>query len=346
MPVTGEENLFQALFKWGDKNAKEEDFYTKSFVLILKKLQIHEQIAQEPLATDFLNELFELNLKSLDWGLDNHITDKDSRMIPDISLDSSDLFSFIEVKVSSPLKAEQLETYREIIESKAKHQNKKSSLFALTRLGNEDKQGLADKEVSWINVWQALGRVEEKLKPREKGQMAAEPYYLIRDFRMFLKENSMGVEQVSSLPSNQNVRDLIRLLYMLKTACGSLGLRLDQKQGRQQIEDEDPWLGWWFKDEQNREGYTCGLYAEDAASIQLGFHDDVYKRVRRRCKDITELRRQLDLKGISENSAEKALDILYSLPNDFTSLLPEEQLAFIHKMTKRILEATGEYRER
>jgi hypothetical protein len=30
MPITGEESVFQALFKWGAKESQEENFYSKS----------------------------------------------------------------------------------------------------------------------------------------------------------------------------------------------------------------------------------------------------------------------------------------------------------------------------
>jgi len=52
MPVAGTENIFRALFQWGHKRSKE-DFFSKSLVLILKRLQRYD----EGLAAEFINSL-------------------------------------------------------------------------------------------------------------------------------------------------------------------------------------------------------------------------------------------------------------------------------------------------
>lgn len=71
MPVTPHENLFGALFKWGDAKSKEEDFYSKSLILILQRLR-RDRTA---LVTNFLNSLFGNTVFRLDNDEDYKIRD-------------------------------------------------------------------------------------------------------------------------------------------------------------------------------------------------------------------------------------------------------------------------------
>jgi hypothetical protein len=212
----------------------------------------------------------------------------------------------------------------------------------LTRLGNEDKQHLADLEVSWIRVWQILGRFEERTKPKvgDRGR-APEAYWLIKDFRNFLKERGMGVENVSELPNRSGVENLDRLLSLVLSACEQNGLKGEE------ASFHDHWFGWWFRNGYKTGQYSCGVYAGNPAGVIFGFHGETYNRVRRRLRNLaaaeswTQTSEGLEYRNFPDNDI-ISLEYRQQLPDDFASYPAERQLDTITRIVEKALCSAGE----
>lgn len=334
MPVTGEENIFGALFKWGDVRSQEENFYCKSFVLILKRLKLYDI----KLATSFLYSLFDcrdFELGSSDWDIIDHTGDKER---PDIIFKSDDTLTYVEVKVSGEPDKDQLNRYRDGLNEKGK--GRKTALFLLTRLGLDEDWGIPNQpQVSWVKVWGHLLETERKLKP-EQGDtdVAPQAYFLVRDFRQFLEEEGMGVEQVSKMVRPESLHDLRKFLSLIRASCKMAKLE-GGKLGLEEGPDEG-WVGWWFKAERKEKVYWCGFYLDNPTRVGFGVGDPVYRRLKNRMKRKPDAEQMLKEKFHWEDYANHNCgEFFFDLPENFVSLGAETQLNFICDSVSGILKS-------
>lgn len=342
MPDTGEENIFSALFRWGEhkeRGFKGEDFYTKSLVLILCRLRKN---APE-LMRSLLNNIFpKCNIVGDVPIIINHVG-RENR--PDIIIDDDRNLIYIEVKVrGSSLKQSDLESYRKEVNEKA-GQNKKPFLFALTCYGHEDGRGQLDDQASWISIWRHLCNIEEKLKP--KNDLAPEAYYLVRDFRKFLKENGMGTEQVDGIPKSKDLLSFVRYMNLIRDACKGAGLTLDNETKKRvnidyngDPESDDNVIGWWFKD-----GYWCGFRMNAPIQILFELNREAFLKFRSDCKQKKINEGQLESKYPGweppKNDANDTLFPLPSMPGDFENWDAPEQVQHIKEFVEEVLHETG-----
>jgi hypothetical protein len=332
MPVTGKENIFAALFKWGVATSQEENFYSKSFVLVLKRVKLYN----EELATNFLNSLFDYELFRLgtQWDITDHTGDENQ---PDITFESDDALAYVEVKVSSEPRKDQLERYRNELNKEGK--GRKTALCLLTRLGLAEDWGIRNQQVSWVKVWRHLLETERKLK-MEQGDtdVAPEAHFLVQDFRLFLDEKGMGVERVSQKVSRESLHDLRKFLSLILAGCREAKL-----EGKElELEDEGPtdesWLGWWFKEERKERRYWCGFYLNNPMTVGLGVTEDVYRRLKARMKRKPDLEQKLKKEFHWEDYADKGSgEFFFDLPENFISLPVEQQVKFICDSVSDIL---------
>ena len=331
MPVTGEENIFSALFKWGDIRSKEEDFYSKSFVLVLKRLVSYDR----KVATSFLHSLFgyhDFDLGSSDWDITDHTGEKNK---PDIIFESHNTLAFVEVKVSRKPDKDQLIRYRGDLNKKGK--GRKTALFLLTPLGWDEDGEIPNKQVSWVRVWGHLLETERKLKLSQGDTDAApQAYFLVRDFRKFLEEEGMGVEQVSKMVSPESLHDLRKFLSLIRAGCERAKLRgseLDLEGG-----SEEGWIGWWFKKGRKKKVYWCGFYLDNPTRVGFGVGDPVYSHLKKRMKRKPDLERMLKKKFCWKDygDSERCGEFFFDLPENFVSWKAERQLNFIRDSVWRV----------
>lgn len=343
MPVTGQENIFEALFKWGEVSSKEENFYSKSLILVLKRLERHDKTSVK----DFLNYLFSHDARfriiSSQWDITNH-TGVENK--PDIEIEADDTLSYIEVKVSKPLEEDQLRRYRNDVNKKARKTGKSPHLFAITRFGTDYDWNKCDRQTSWIRVWQCLGRIEHELEPKHK-ELAPEAYYLLRDFRLFLKEKGMGAEQLSQIASSESLHDVRKLLSLILAGCKAAGLKGEQCDFEDEGSKDDSCFGWWFKEEKKGKQYWCGFYMNQPMKLAFGLAGDAYKRLSDQFKKKPNPRKRLDKRYKDwwmEEKEEWAEFPLY-LPDDFVRRRAEQQVSLIPDFVSELLDNTIERRK-
>jgi hypothetical protein len=333
MPVTGEENIFGALFKWGDVRSKEEDFYSKSLVLILKRLKLYDM----KLAASFLRSLFgctEFDLGSSDWDIIDHTGDENR---PDIIFESADTLTYIEVKVSKEPDKGQLISYHDDLNKKGK--GRKTALFLLTRLGLDEDWGIPNQpQVSWVKIWGYLLETERKLKLEQRGtDVAPLVYFLVRDFRQFLEEEGMGVEHVSKMVSPDSLHDLRKFLSIIRAGCRMA--KLGGSEPGLEEGTEEGWVGWWFKEGRKKKVYWCGFYLDNPTRVGFGLGDPVYRRLKNRMKRKPNLEPILKERFHWEDHGdkEKCGEFFFNLLENFTDLGAEEQLKFVCESVNGIL---------
>jgi len=353
MPVAEKENIFGALFKWGETKSKEEDFYSKSLVLILKRLQEYGDVGKE-LAATFLNSIF---MNRIEFADDLRITDHvGHEHKPDIIIQDARNLAYIEVKIKAgSLGESNLPGYRDEVDEKA-GDGKDPFLFGLTRYGNDEvpcgTDGVPIKiecQASWMSVWRHLKDIEMTLKTEiVDGNKAPEAYYLIRDYRNFLKENSMGIDKVTRQFSSIDLYELIRWAYLIKAGCKDAGLKLDVE-ATPRIDigvDPDtnvPYIGWGFKHSiqprKQKTGFWCGFFADNPNTLIFEIIDDPFDYC---FKKLLERKQELDTRFPHWEKTELIRGEGYArfpkvLPNNFLSLNEGQQIEWINKFIEEVL---------
>lgn len=344
MPVEGEQGIFEALYQWGKV---KEDFYSNGLVYILKQLRRYER--GKELATNFLNSLFDdkLSLTSDEWAIRDH-TGKSTR--PDIEVESVEAVAYIEVKVRSGVDYDQLQRYRKGLKRIEGKTGKKTTLLLLTAFGGDEAGEIPDLQVSWVKVREHLGEIERQLKPEHKeDEIAPETYYLVRDFRLFLKEEGMGVEQMSRYVTAEGLDDLRKFLSIIRSGCVEAGLSPQWNIGYWgEGKTDERAIGWWFNKGRKTRNYWCGFYLDNPTRVCFEITGDARKDLSARIKKDSNLKRRLKAKfpdwwhgKEDENWTGFPLD----LPEDFVRRSAEKQVTLICDFVQRVLESTGEVKK-
>ena len=343
MPTTGKENVFDALFKWGDSKSKEEDFYSKSLILVLQRLKRDNQ----EMATDFVNSLFPLHCELVrpgtEWDIIGQIG-KDHRL--DILLEAADMLAYVEVKWGSKPNKKQLRDYRDELLDRIQKKNikwneDKPPLFLLTKFGVDKDWGIPYKEVSWVDTCLILGNIKGKL---EKGlpdnNLMPEAYFLVRDFYEFLRRNGMGIEKVQKIVEPDNLIDLRKYLFVIQTGCTKAKLR----GAAPGIPEDEDWIGWWFKEKTGKEKkhwkekqYWCGFYLQEPSQIGFGLTDEVYKIFKNRITGKRDLEQILSKFTWEDYKDNKCAEFFFGLPAGFLDLSVGHQVESIAEFIKDVL---------
>ena len=294
MPV-GEENVFRALFKWGDAKSKEEDFYSRSLILIIRKLKRYNP----KLATSFVHKLLDYPLfgSVTEWYIDGQIG-KDRRL--DILLETAALKAIVEVKWRDRPREDQLTKYRndlvkDISNKKIKWTGDKPPLFLLTRFKGDEDFGIPFKHISWVDVCGSLGEIRKKLEESPHSSstdnLQHEVCCLVDSFYEFLKEKGMEVNRLVDYEGIEygNLVKIRDYLYLIKQGCLSTGLFKENAEmvfGRQEWKDWETWAGWILLDKKSTRkkpnGIWFGFEFDEPERLSFGIYDDVYRNFKRR----------------------------------------------------------------
>jgi len=348
MAVTGQENIFGALLRW---SKIEEDYYSKSLVLILKELQAYGDQGKRWVA-DFLSSVFGNRVNFVLHAKYLNITDHvGERNRPDIVIQDGKNLAYIEIKVNDELRNSDLAGYRREVDERAKKGGEQPFLFGLTRYGNDNEPVKMEGQASWINVWRRLKDIETNLETEVVGgNKAPKSYYMIQDFIKFLKESGMGVEQVTKIFSSDDLHNFVKLTSLIKAGCVGAGLKLDNEaKPRIEIGDEDNlesrYIGWWFKP-QSREkgqampGYWCGFYLNKPDQLVFEIHGSAFEDCRiklaRRKPELDKKFPDWDLDRVKHCAG-----FPKTLPGNFTALSAAEQVEWISGFIKSVLESVG-----
>ena len=344
MPVNINENIFGALFEW---RKVPEDYFSKSLVMILKELQRLDGTG-EALTAHFLSSVFGIPFISKELMIDDHVGQTNR---PDIIVSDSNSLVYIEVKVDDKLKNSDLEGYRSEVTERAKSNGQSPFLFGLTRFGHDDipSPDIINGQISWIGVWQNLKDIESNLTSDfVDGNKAPKAFFMIQDFTRFLKENGMGVEQITKIFNSGDLRHFLNLTSLVKAGCQAAGLKLDNERNpRMEISDgdkvEDSYIGWWFKPK-NREkgqdtiGYWCGFYINQPSELVFEVtgpdYENCYRKLLRR-------KNKLDSQfpGWDIDKVNCCAGFTNTIPSEFTELEASQQVEWVSKFVNSVLEA-------
>jgi len=355
MPVS-EENVFRALFKWGDAKSKEEDFYSRSLILIIRKLRLYDP----KLAIGFVHKLLEYPLLDsiTEWQVDGQIG-KDKRL--DILFETVDLKAIVEVKWGGKPDEEQLLKYRndllkDIEDKKIKWTGNKPPLFLLTKFGADGDFGIPFRHISWVHICASLGEVKERLEqsPRSGStdNLQHEVFCLVHSFHEFLKEKGMAVEKLENFERIQygNLVKIRDYLYLIKQGCLSTGVFKQNAEmvfGRQEQEWKgwETWAGWILLEKRSPKkkpkGIWFGFEFDERERLLFGIYDDVYKDFKRRLDE--DIKRNIDkkFKGKSDRDwhdepNEQYAEFTFKLDKPFCRLDVNEQIRCIKDFVEEV----------
>lgn len=353
MPVNAE-NVFQCLFKWGDAESKEEDFYSRSLILIIKKLKQYDP----KLTTSFAHKLLDFPIfgPTTEWNVDGQIG-KDKRL--DILFEAADLKAVIEVKWGSKPDKEQLLKYgsdllQDIKDKKIKWDKEKPPLFLLTKFGADKDFGIPFRHISWVNVCACLGELRKKLDESSFSSSADNSphgvYYLVHSFHEFLMEKGLGVKKLEDFKGIkcENLVKIRDYLYLIKQGCLSTGLfkqNAEMRFGRQDLEDWETWAGWIFLDKKSvkkkPEGIWFGFEFDEPERLMFGIYDDVYKSFNRRSNE--DFKRNIDkeFKGKPhrdwhDEPNEGYAEFILKMDKPFCELEVNEQIKYIKDFVEEV----------
>jgi hypothetical protein len=263
-------NLFGRLHKWAAR--QDENFLTESLAVLLEHLLLLAPAVGTRLVKQVTGGLIDLsnpNPNAID--IRTQVTAEDGR--PDLELATPNCLVWIEVKVESEVRKEQLDKYLRELETKKGQQTR---LVLLTRYPETsvcDGAGPIFK-LRWCEVAALL---EQELSAAQTGSEAAR--FVAGQFLDFLRGRGMTTEKVTyHMP--EGIKALSNLLNMLSeagAACKvdsrkaadseSIGLNLDHGKYRVSVGYADPGKLWF--------GTRCRI--DPQACRRLGLEAELYE---------------------------------------------------------------------
>jgi hypothetical protein len=209
--MTSRSNLFSSLNRWA--SGQSENFLTEAFVQLLNRLLVNAPREFDSLIRSLTRD----TVVSHDGNRsDIEIRSQASTELgsPDIEISGPDIHCFVEVKDGSPVNADQLRRYSEVLSS----QNERTRcLVLLTRYPPPSvNEPFLVEPVRWSHVAEWLGEL------RADRQIDDATTYLLDQFLAFLEDKGMTAERVGwELISGLD--QLMNLKVMMQEALVSAG---------------------------------------------------------------------------------------------------------------------------
>ncbi len=289
------ENLFSALFRWGDSKKKPENYYTKNLAFILNHLLQNKDDRQRKLGQKILNSIigealgFEFEVND-DIYVQPHIKTDRSTKIPDLTVIGDDVKVCVEIKVDSKVDERARSSLR-CYWNDLKGLHCKHGLILISRFADQQVDDIPLKQISWFKVGSVLQKAFEEAS-REFGHEVTGAYF-VKAFCGFLKENSMSLEKTDDIVDSHVVYNTINLLTTIEVVCKELKLRpgrLKIEKWSEPDETDEISLGYWC----SRGNYFVGFYGNKPSKpVQLYFEVHDNNKVKKAFKNDEQVKRKL-----------------------------------------------------
>ena len=260
----GQNNLLLALHKYAHQ--QDENFTTEAFVHLLRHVQVFEPEIARFLIRFLTGERIKLTDEDCPkLKISTQNTFMEGR--PDILIEGPTHFIIIEVKVESQPGWDQLDRYREILNTK---EEADKCLVLLTRYSVEPNEAAkVDSFVRWDRIARVLNRALEQTHDRTCA-------FLIRQLLQFLIERGMAMEKVG-WELVRGVQSLMNLMSMLGEAVTAAKVRQKSPTagieffGRYlYIDDTECWTGVYYSKPQIIVFESYKINKANAESVGLG----------------------------------------------------------------------------
>jgi hypothetical protein len=294
-------NIFSSLFEWGNLKGRKEDYLTGGLVSVLQYV-LESGSGYKEFGIDMLNSLLPAEVDfSFSSGEDIDIQaqriypeSKGRRSIPDITVepkDKKDKLVYIEdkVKLLNGEDIRRLKKYRNRL-NEARRSGIKTGLVLITPSGKDDHRGLADRQISWLDVGKELEKLYYRLNQGEAKESMVMAY-LANSFKEFIEEEIMYVHRLEDEINKSEMYKLIALLKIIEKACKDAGLMRPQL-ASELYSERDAWTGYLCDGKK----YAVGVYVEDPLEDPLKVYFEIRQgnEVTEKFKDEEQVRKLFD----------------------------------------------------